>query len=196
MLPNILTITRLLIAPVLLVMIIDHGEQLPLSIALLFIGGALTDFFDGKLARKYGNQTKFGKFMDPIADKALFLAGAIGLYFVNLLPLWIIIVILTRDIIITLIRKWLEVPEKSFAQIFAKVKTFIQLTIISFLLMLPYLATDIFDVELTKIQYFRVRFFSSITLLILNLGSAVLYLRHLKKNPIKEILNSKGLKSI
>lgn len=76
--PNKLTVLRIILAPVfLVVLLVPFPHHLAVAL-VLFIVAALTDLFDGKLARKYGQITDFGKFLDPIADKLLTTAAYLG----------------------------------------------------------------------------------------------------------------------
>ena len=108
-LPNKLTIFRMiLIVP--FVVILLGGEAgwfganrlIPDCIALaIFIVASLTDLIDGKIARKYNLVTNFGKFMDPLADKLLVSAAMIALVDMGRIPAWVVIVIISREFIIS-----------------------------------------------------------------------------------------------
>jgi len=114
-LPNKLTIFRvILILPFILLLLGSHegwgwfqaifGEDnaVPECIALgVFIAASLTDMLDGKIARKYNLVTNFGKFMDPLADKLLVCAALIVLVEMERIPSWIVIVIISREFIIS-----------------------------------------------------------------------------------------------
>lgn len=114
-LPNKLTIFRvILILPFILLLLGSHegwgwfqaifGEDnvIPECIALgVFIVASLTDMLDGKIARKYNLVTNFGKFMDPLADKLLVCAALIVLVEMDRIPSWIVIVIISREFIIS-----------------------------------------------------------------------------------------------
>lgn len=112
-LPNKLTIFRvILIVPFVLLLLGGHGgwfgtpsegtERLVDYIALaIFIIASLTDLIDGKIARKYNLVTNFGKFMDPLADKLLVSAAMIALVELGRIPAWIVIVIISREFIIS-----------------------------------------------------------------------------------------------
>lgn len=102
-LPNKLTILRVLMIPFfLLFMLTDLGGAAGKWIALaIFIVASLTDLIDGKIARKYNLVTNFGKFMDPLADKLLVCAALICLVEVGLLPAWMVVIIISREFIIS-----------------------------------------------------------------------------------------------
>jgi CDP-diacylglycerol--glycerol-3-phosphate 3-phosphatidyltransferase len=72
----------------------------------VFVAASVTDFLDGAIARKYGWITNFGKIADPIADKFLTGVALIGLSALSLLPWWITIVIIVREVVVTFIRFW------------------------------------------------------------------------------------------
>ncbi len=102
-LPNKLTILRIIMVPFfVLFMLTDIGGTANKWIALiLFIVASLTDLLDGKIARKYNLVTNFGKFMDPLADKLLVCAAMICLIQMEKLSAWIVIVIISREFIIS-----------------------------------------------------------------------------------------------
>ncbi|MBR2949383.1 MAG: CDP-diacylglycerol--glycerol-3-phosphate 3-phosphatidyltransferase [Lachnospiraceae bacterium] len=102
-LPNKLTILRVIMIPVfVLFMLTGLGGAASKWIALaLFIIASLTDLLDGHLARKHNLVTNFGKFMDPLADKLLVCAAMICLVENGQLPSWIVIVIISREFIIS-----------------------------------------------------------------------------------------------
>ena len=106
-LPNKLTMLRILLIPFFVVfMLISPGEAAYRWIALgIFITASLTDLLDGKIARKYGLVTNFGKLMDPLADKMLVSAALICLTALGQLAAWIVIVIISREFIISGLRQ-------------------------------------------------------------------------------------------
>ena len=114
-LPNKLTIFRVfLILPFVLLLLGESGgwgwyralfggilEYVDYIALAIFIIASLTDLIDGKIARKYGLVTNFGKFMDPLADKLLVSAAMIALVELGRIPAWIVIVIISREFIIS-----------------------------------------------------------------------------------------------
>ena len=121
--PNILSVVRILLVPVILYCFM-YGNQFMINyiaIPLVFIA-IFTDFLDGYLARKLNQVTELGKILDPVADKIAITAIALFLFFRHEFPLWLILLIIIRDILIiagaTLImeKKQLVLPSNSFGK--------------------------------------------------------------------------------
>ena len=103
-LPNKLTIVRVCLIPFFVAaLLFDHGNNYTMRIVanVLFIIASLTDLFDGKIARKYNMVTNFGKFMDPLAYKLLVCSALICLIELGQLAAWVVIVIISREFIIS-----------------------------------------------------------------------------------------------
>jgi CDP-diacylglycerol--glycerol-3-phosphate 3-phosphatidyltransferase len=143
-LPNALTVLRLLCVPVFaLLLFADHGgsESARNFAALVFVAASITDFMDGAIARKRGQVTNFGKIVDPIADKALIGTALIGLSLLGDLAWWVTIVILARELAVTLLRFWVIEHGVIPASRGGKAKTAMQtLAITMYLIDLPGLA--------------------------------------------------------
>jgi CDP-diacylglycerol--glycerol-3-phosphate 3-phosphatidyltransferase len=103
-LPNGVTILRILAIPFILVLLFCMGRGYQLFTALLFLGAAVTDTFDGYLARRRGIVTTLGTFLDPLADKLLIVTALIALIPAREIPTWMVIVIVGREIAITGLR--------------------------------------------------------------------------------------------
>jgi CDP-diacylglycerol---glycerol-3-phosphate 3-phosphatidyltransferase len=106
-LANILTLLRFVLIPIFLVALFtgDGHETVGRTIAfVIFTIACITDRFDGLLARNYGMATEFGAFVDPIADKALIGSALVGLSMLGDLPWWVTAVIMTRELVVTLLR--------------------------------------------------------------------------------------------
>lgn len=113
--PNTLSLIRVFLAPLVLIFLslriggrltpalpdVSWGDALA---AFVFIIAALTDMFDGLIARKYKLVTNLGKFIDPLADKVLVIAAMLALIESQRLPAWIVMVIITREFIVTGLR--------------------------------------------------------------------------------------------
>ena len=107
--PNGLTMLRLLLVPVFAWLLLREGGDEASSrvwAAAVFLVASATDLVDGELARRQGQVTTFGKVADPIADKALTGTALVILSYLGELPWWVTIVILVREIGVTLLRFW------------------------------------------------------------------------------------------
>jgi CDP-diacylglycerol---glycerol-3-phosphate 3-phosphatidyltransferase len=98
----------------------------------------VTDRFDGEIARKRGLITEFGKLADPIADKALVGAALIGLSLLHQLPWWVTVVILVREVGVTVLRFWVIRHGVIAASRGGKVKTLLQTVAIGLFVLPPY----------------------------------------------------------
>lgn len=106
---NAVTVTRLLLVPVFVLALFAGDGEHPgwrVAAALIFAVASITDRLDGDLARRRGLVTDFGKIVDPIADKALIGSALVGLSLLGELPWWITVLILAREIGVTLLRFW------------------------------------------------------------------------------------------
>ena len=132
-LPNKLTLMRVVMIPLLvLFMLVPMGFDAQKWIALgIFILASLTDLADGKIARKYNLITNFGKFMDPLADKLLVCSALICLIELHKIPAWIVLIIITREFIVSGFR--LVAAYQGIviaASMWGKVKTTVQMVLI------------------------------------------------------------------
>lgn len=104
-LPNKLTLLRIVLVPFFVAFLLaDAGGAFKLMALLVFAVASLTDMLDGKIARRYNLITTFGKLMDPLADKILVMSAMICFVALGLAPAWVVIVILTREFLVTSLR--------------------------------------------------------------------------------------------
>ena len=101
--PNILTALRMALAPLVVYYLMQGGQSLMYA-ALVFTLAALTDYFDGQIARRQHRVTMFGTFMDPFADKVLMISVFGSFVLMGLLPMWVLAVMIVRDIVVTSLR--------------------------------------------------------------------------------------------
>ena len=136
-LPNKLTVLRVCMIPVFVVLFLlgdKLGSVCRYLAAVVFILASLTDLFDGKIARKYNLVTNFGKFMDPLADKLL-VCSALILLSGREIPVWIVIIIISREFIISGFR--LIASDQGIvlaASMWGKVKTTCQMVMVILLI--------------------------------------------------------------
>lgn len=103
----------------------------------IYIVAALTDWYDGWLARKFNYITSWGKFWDPLADKILTSIAFVGFALVDLIPWWMVGIIVGRDVIVTLLRVFADMKNYQFTtSYYAKWKTMLQMIFLYYLLIL------------------------------------------------------------
>ncbi len=142
--PNQLTVLRILLTPVFLVLLFSGESALRQWSLLVYIVAALTDWYDGWLARRWGYVTRWGAFLDPFADKVLTSAALIAFVILHIIPAWPVWIIVGRDIIVTGLRSYAEFRGRPFdTSRLAKTKTFTQLVVIYYILIL-YVARESF----------------------------------------------------
>jgi CDP-diacylglycerol---glycerol-3-phosphate 3-phosphatidyltransferase len=134
-LPNQLTILRIILTPVFFILfLMDDPVYKQISI-IVFIIAALTDWYDGWLARKFNYITDWGKFWDPLADKILTSSAFLAFVFVGVLELWMVLIILIRDFTITSLRAYADYKNQKFpTSRYAQWKTFLQMAFLYYLL--------------------------------------------------------------
>jgi len=98
--PNLITFIRLMMVPIAFFVLIG-GKHNILACVLFAVAGA-SDFLDGQIARRTNQVSELGKLIDPFVDRFLIAAGLIGLYIVGRVPLWILVVLIARDVILVL----------------------------------------------------------------------------------------------
>ena len=139
--PNQLTLLRVVLTPVFVAFLFSSSLTLRQLSLVLFILAGLTDWYDGWVARRWGYVSRWGAFLDPLADKIVTSAALVAFIYLDLTPAWPIWLIVGRDILITLLRSYSEYKGKPFAtKKLAKTKTFLQFMFIYYLL-LVYIAS-------------------------------------------------------
>jgi CDP-diacylglycerol--glycerol-3-phosphate 3-phosphatidyltransferase len=117
--------------------LLSQDETLKKISVGIYLIATITDWYDGWHARKFGQVTKTGIFLDPLADKILTSCAFIGFYYLEIMPLWMVILIVFRDLVITLLRSYSEMNGRTLPTSYiAKVKTFVQMTYIFGVLLL------------------------------------------------------------
>jgi CDP-diacylglycerol--glycerol-3-phosphate 3-phosphatidyltransferase len=132
-LPNVLTVARILLVPVLVVALLEQTHNGDIVAAVVFALASATDFADGWLARSRGDVTNFGKLMDPIADKLLVVAALVALVSLERLAAWVAMVIIAREVAVTVARA--QADEVIPAAAWGKAKTCVQVAAIFFLIL-------------------------------------------------------------
>jgi CDP-diacylglycerol--glycerol-3-phosphate 3-phosphatidyltransferase len=134
--PNVLTVVRILLVPVLVVALLEKTGGGDLLAAVVFAVASVTDAIDGYLARSRNWVTTFGKLMDPIADKLLIVAALVALVSLGRLQAWVAMVIIAREFAVTVLRVAAGTQQGVVisASSFGKVKTATQVLMVMLLI--------------------------------------------------------------
>ena len=129
--PNILSLARIILTPLFIILLFADFKMAKVFALLVFAIAAITDAYDGYLARKYNQITPEGKFLDPLADKILVLSAFISFAFINIIDFWMVGIIIFRDLFVTGLRFIMSSRGFEFVTSkLSKYKTAFQLTII------------------------------------------------------------------
>ena len=147
-LPNKLAILRIiLVIPfvIFLSLALEFSEIIGISIMLrifatiIFVGAAITDYYDGKIARKYNMITNLGKLLDPLADKILVISALVTLAKFNQISLWFVIIIIFRELLITGLRSIVAAEGAVIAaESLGKWKTATQMVALTLIILIPF----------------------------------------------------------
>jgi CDP-diacylglycerol--glycerol-3-phosphate 3-phosphatidyltransferase len=195
--PNQLTLLRIVLTPVFVLLLFSDAPANKELALLVYLLAAITDWYDGWVARRWGYVTRWGKFLDPLADKVLTSAAFISFVFIGYADAWMVWIIVVRDLFITLLRSYSELKERPVETIkFAKTKTFVQLVVI-YLFLIAYVVRSApslyaslgywIDIVASK----NIMFGLMMTATLLTAWSGILYLIQNWK-AIKELFTSNG----
>ena len=138
MIPNLISLLRIFLMPLFLYLIFQPERSMKFAALIVFSIASLTDFFDGWSARKLKQESELGKFLDPLADKVLVISTLVAFLLIDyLIPLWMIIVIIGRDVLVTVMR-YIAVKKGMSIRTsrFGKIKTAFQMISILVIIMI------------------------------------------------------------
>jgi CDP-diacylglycerol--glycerol-3-phosphate 3-phosphatidyltransferase len=143
-LPNLLTLSRILVVPLIVVLLYSGNRWLNLLTALLVVGAAITDGLDGYMARKHNLESNLGRLLDPLADKILLLSTMVMLVYLHRAPAWIVCLILCRETAVTGLRAVAADRGKVIAaSMMAKYKTTFQMiAVVALVIHYPFFGAD------------------------------------------------------
>jgi len=146
-LPNQLTILRIILTPVFIFFMSGGTDRSRLIGTIIFLLAAATDWYDGYFARRFNWITRWGQFMDPLADKILIASALCIFAYLGYLYWWMVMVMIVRDFMITFLRIFaLQLGKSIVTSFLAKVKTFIEMSAILILMLYLNLAPENFYV--------------------------------------------------
>jgi cardiolipin synthase len=140
-LPNIFSYLRIILIPFIIYFLKIRTVEYLIYALLIFLFASFTDFIDGWLARKLNQESEFGKFIDPIADKFLVISSLIAIIAIDpyfeIIDAWMIVIIVGRDVLITVMR-WLAIKKGRSLRTsrFGKFKTAFQMLSIVIIIMI------------------------------------------------------------
>ena len=204
--PNTLSLIRILLAPVFLYLFLSDSPGLVAASFAVYTIAALTDWYDGWYARRYGFKTRWGQFIDPLADKILTSAAFIGFYLMKQqnpvffgpsepVPLEILIaVIIFRDIVLTIARSVQELRGREFrTSMISKTKTFIQMSFIFLiigLISISALATGSgISISINNYLQSQINYYILLLISVLTAASGVAYIFESGENIEKQTYN-------
>ncbi len=110
--PNQLTTLRIILVPVFVALLLQNDPWYKLTGVVVFVVASVTDAYDGYHARKYGQTTRLGAFLDPLADKLLITSAFLLYVWQGYLALWMVLLVAFRDIVITVLRVYAEYRDR------------------------------------------------------------------------------------
>lgn len=150
--PNQLTLFRFLLTPVFYFLLISGDGQLRLWAGIIFTLAAITDWYDGYFARHLGMVTRWGQFMDPLADKVLISTALVVFAQLHYVFWWMIAIIIIRDFLVTFLRMFaLYIGDPVVTTVVAKWKTFLQMAFV-FALLVYINIPDLPEIRLDKVE--------------------------------------------
>lgn len=174
-LPNKLTISRILLTFVFMIFLFLDGALSKFLAIIVFLVASITDYYDGKIARQRNEITDFGKFMDPLADKFLTIAAFLAFVEMGIVPAWMVVLIISRELIITGVRLFASTKGRVLsAEAAGKHKTVSQMTSIFIILVFIFLrdaGTEVFGPLPATVEYWYRQ-----TIFVLMIGTVVLTL--------------------
>lgn len=195
---NLITISRILLTPLFIYFLFGKRDFFEIFALLIFILASVTDAYDGYFARKYSSISSAGKFLDPLADKILMSAAFISLVVLGLVELWMVILVILRDFIVTSLRIFMSIKESSLTTSqTAKIKTGSQIGVICFILV--YHITQRWKIFLgiapyvALIEKYYVIYILMLAVTVFTVWTGVEYIIA-NKNYIKKSINSKNEK--
>ncbi len=181
-LPNSLTILRIFLTPVFLLLFLSESPFLKQLSLVVFVVAALTDWYDGWYARKYGYITRWGKFLDPLADKILSSAALFAFVLLGLVDAWMVWVIVIRDFLITGLRSYAEYKDRPIVTSkTAQAKTFGEFVVLYYILIL-YVASSIPVIQkdygelIASLMHPQVLFGMMLLVTLSTFGTGIMYL--------------------
>ncbi|MBI3195488.1 MAG: CDP-diacylglycerol--glycerol-3-phosphate 3-phosphatidyltransferase [Ignavibacteriae bacterium] len=186
-LPNSLTALRILLTPVFVAFLFSESPFFKQLSLVVFIVAALTDYYDGWVARKYGDSTRFGKYLDPLADKILSSSALFSYVYLDLVNGWMVWIIVVRDFLITGLRSYAEYKDQPIITSRpAQAKTFGEYVVIYYILILHvarsvHLLQPDYGILIETLLDSRVLFGMMLLVTLMSVGTGAMYIYEYRK---------------
>jgi len=181
-LPNSLTLARVVLAPVFYLLILSPSPVNKQISLIVFLVAAITDWYDGWIARKYGYISRWGKFLDPLADKVLSSFALLAYVSLGLVDGWMVWIVIVRDFLMTGLRSYAEYSDRPIVTSkSAQAKTFGQFVVIYYILLLyvgreiPFIYEDL-GPTIDTLMDSRVLFGMMLLVTLSTVGTAIAYI--------------------
>ncbi len=181
-LPNQLTLLRVLLTPVFAFLLLSDSSLNKQVSLIVFVVAALTDWYDGWIARKFGYVSRWGRFLDPLADKVLSSAALLAYVALGLVDAWMVWIVVARDFLITGLRSYAEYRDQPIVTSKgAQAKTFGEFVVIYYVLIL-YVARSVpsvyseFGPTIDTLMHPLVLFGMMLLVTLSTVGTGIIYL--------------------
>ncbi len=185
-LPNVISLTRLIVSLIFYFLFISGNRHLVSIACWIFIIASITDVLDGWAARRFRIVTKYGEFLDPLADKVLTLLALIAFVKMGIIPAWMVFIIFARDVISTSMRVVaLAKGSPMETSRSAKIKTTVEMLFISYVLILIFVKINFNRINpdiIDKLIFSQFTYLIALSVTIMALYSLAGYALKFKKN--------------
>lgn len=180
--PNIISYFRILVAPFFLFFFISDNDTLVLISIFLFVLGAISDWLDGWYARRFNQSSKWGVFIDPLADKILNSTAFLAFVFEGIIPFWMVLIIILRDSFMTFLRLFADshkLPIKT--KNIAKIKTVLQFALIIYVISIYFISLLLNDITIIELVTKDYVYYSMFFLTVFTVWTVFDYIKDNKK---------------
>lgn len=180
--PNIISYFRILVAPFFLFFFISENRTLIIISIILFVLGAFSDWLDGWYARKFNQSSKWGIFIDPLADKILNSTAFLAFVFEGIIPFWMVLIIILRDSFMTFLRLFADSHKLPIrTKNIAKIKTVLQFVLIIYVISVYFTSLLLNDATILELVTKSYIYYSMLFLTLFTVWTVFDYIKDNKK---------------
>lgn len=180
--PNIISYFRILVAPFFLFFFISDNNTLVFISIILFVLGAISDWLDGWYARRFNQSSKWGVFIDPLADKILNSTAFLAFVFEGIIPFWMVLIVILRDTFMTFLRLFAESHKLPIrTKNIAKLKTVLQFALIIYVISVYFISLLLNDTSIIELVTKDYVYYSMLFLTIFTVWTVFDYVKDNKR---------------